>query len=67
MGRYLAPQSEVIGPLSGGEFLLEDVIDSFFFGPLQVPAWSIDLTPLAVLQGFEDAVVKGGLEGDVGT
>jgi len=57
----------VVGSLIRGELLLEDVIDALFFRPLDMPSWSIDLTPLAVLEGFENAVTKGSLEGYIST
>jgi hypothetical protein len=56
----------MVGSLRSGEFFFENIIDSLFFRPLKVPTWSIDLSPLAILQCFEDTVIKGSFESDVG-
>lgn len=57
----------MVGSLTCSQAFLEDIVDPFLFGPLEVPPLCVDLSPLPVLEGLEDAVSKGRPESDLGT
>lgn len=61
----MSPESEVVAALPGSQALFKDIVDSFLLGPLEVPAGGVNLSPLPVEQGLENAVLERRFEGDL--